>query len=85
MKEIVICSEGMTIEILTEIAENKAKVVLSKSAEKRVLASRKLIAKWVDQEEVIYGITTGFGALSNIIISKQDTEKLQKNCTLSFC
>ena len=37
----------------------------------------------VKQGKKIYGITTGFGALSNIAISKQDTAKLQKNILMS--
>ena len=38
-----------------------------------------LFKKWVDEEKTIYGITTGFGALSDVVISKKDTRRLQGN------
>jgi hypothetical protein len=31
----------------------------------------------------IYGVTTGFGALSDVVISKEDTRQLQENVLLS--
>jgi histidine ammonia-lyase len=42
-----------------------------------------LIARWVAQKRVIYGITTGFGALCNVTISEGDTRKLQENILMS--
>ncbi|MCG2777973.1 MAG: histidine ammonia-lyase, partial [Desulfobacterales bacterium] len=38
---------------------------------------------WVQEEKIIYGVTTGFGALSDVIISKEDTWQLQKNILMS--
>ena len=32
---------------------------------------------------MIYGITTGFGALCNVTISKKDTRRLQENILMS--
>jgi histidine ammonia-lyase len=41
------------------------------------------VERWVDDEKTIYGITTGFGALSDVVISKKDTRLLQKNILMS--
>ncbi|MCU7498866.1 MAG: histidine ammonia-lyase [Ignavibacteria bacterium] len=58
-------------------------VRLSKESEKKVKRARALIEKWVENEEVIYGVTTGFGEFSNVRISKEDLASLQENLILS--
>jgi histidine ammonia-lyase len=79
MKTVFLGVEGMTLENLIAIARNGAKVKLTADAEKQIQKSRHLIERWVQDEERIYGITTGFGALSDVAISKADTRVLQKN------
>jgi histidine ammonia-lyase len=83
MNKIVIGIDGMTLEDLIDIARNDYQVVLTKEAETSIKSARSLIEKWVEEEKTIYGVTTGFGALSNVIISKKDIRKLQKNIIMS--
>jgi histidine ammonia-lyase len=83
MKTISLGVEGMTLENLIAIARSGAKVQLSADAEKQIQKSRHLIERWVQDEKRIYGITTGFGALSDVAISKADTRVLQKNILMS--
>lgn len=83
MNEILLSGEGMTLDALVAIARQGSTVKLSKQAEKRILEARKLIEKWVHEERVIYGVTTGFGALSDMTISKEDTRRLQVNVLMS--
>ncbi len=83
MKTIFLGVEGMTLENLIAIARNGAQVQLTADAEKQILKSRHLIDQWVQDEKRIYGITTGFGALSDVAISKADTRRLQKNILMS--
>lgn len=83
MKTISLGVEGMTLENLIAIARSGAKVQLTADAEKQILKSRHLIDRWVQDEKRIYGITTGFGALSDVAISKADTRRLQKNILMS--
>jgi histidine ammonia-lyase len=54
-------------------------VVLSPGAEKRIGRAWQLVTRWVDEERTVYGVTTGFGALSDVTISKRDTRQLQFN------
>jgi histidine ammonia-lyase len=42
-----------------------------------------LVDKWVREARTIYGVTTGFGALSDVAISPDDTRQLQKNILMS--
>ena len=83
MKTIFLGVEGMTLADLIAIARNGAQVQLTTDAEKQMIKSRHLIEQWVQEERRIYGITTGFGALSDVAISKADTRQLQKNVLMS--
>jgi histidine ammonia-lyase len=83
MKTIFLGVEGMTLADLITIARSGAQVQLTTDAEKRMIKSRHLIEQWVQEERRIYGITTGFGALSDVAISKEDTRQLQKNVLMS--
>jgi histidine ammonia-lyase len=83
MKAISIGMEGMTLEHLVAIAREGTHLKLTKDSEKRIRKTRRLVDKWVENEKTIYGITTGFGALSDVVISKKDTRRLQENILMS--
>ena len=78
-KTIMIGMGGMTLEKLVKIARQGAHVKLTEGSEQRLRDTRRLIEKWVEEERTIYGVTTGFGALSDVVISKKDTRRLQEN------
>lgn len=79
MKTVHLSKEGMTLDHLIAIARQGAGVRLTKKAEKSIVDCRKLIEKWVKERKTIYGVTTGFGALSNVTISPKDARRLQEN------
>jgi histidine ammonia-lyase len=83
MKEILLGMDGMSLEDLVAIAREGSTVRLTKESKGRIIHARKMIAKWVTEERVIYGVTTGFGALSDVTISKEDTQRLQENILMS--
>jgi len=83
MSAIFLGREGMTLEHLIAISRSGAQAKLTEGAEKRLRETRKLVEKWVQEEKTIYGITTGFGALSDVAISKRDTRQLQQNILMS--
>ena len=83
MNTISIGIDGMIVEDLIAIARKGYHVMLTKESETSINNARRLIEKWVQEEKTIYGVTTGFGALSNVVISKKDTRKLQENILMS--
>ena len=83
MKEILLGIDGMSLEDLVAIAREGSTVRLTKESKDRIINARKMIEKWVKEERVIYGVTTGFGALSDVTISKEDTQCLQENILMS--
>jgi histidine ammonia-lyase len=83
MKPIIIGMQKMTLEDLIDISRRGAKVKLTEESEQRIEKARKLIEQWIKEEKSIYGVTTGFGALSDIAISTKDTRQLQQNILMS--
>jgi histidine ammonia-lyase len=83
MKEILIGIDGMTLEDLAAVARGGAGVRLREESENRIIESRRRLIRWMDEGKTIYGINTGFGALSDIVISARDTRRLQQNILMS--
>lgn len=78
-KEVLLDMDGMSLEDLAAIARRGAGVRLTRVSEDRIRKARELVEKWLSEGKIIYGITTGFGALSDVIISPEDTRTLQEN------
>ncbi len=79
MDVVTIGWDGFDLQDLVAIARRGAEVRLSAGSLERLRRSRRLIERWVQQERTVYGITTGFGALSNVNISRKDARRLQEN------
>jgi histidine ammonia-lyase len=79
MDRITLGMEGMTLGDLVHIARDKTSVELSPGSEERIQQAWHLVARWVEEERTVYGVTTGFGALSDVAISTKDTRRLQYN------
>ena len=65
------------------VARRGARVALSEESRTAIRKSRNLVEQWVREGRIVYGMTTGFGALSDVVISKADTRKLQQNVLMS--
>ncbi len=83
MNEIFLDNDRITTDDLVDVARNNANARFSSAGEARVEKTSRLIRKWIKEEKVIYGITTGFGALCNVTIPEADTHQLQENIIMS--
>jgi len=83
MDTVLLGYDGMTLEELAAIARDNAPVDISADATVQLSKSSRLIAKWVAAEEKVYGVTTGFGNLADVSISRSDTRQLQRNLLMS--
>jgi len=79
MKRIVIDGETLTIEDVVAVAHSNAAVTISEKAKRKVTQARETLEGLVKGKKIIYGVTTGFGALGNVAISSRDIRKLQVN------
>lgn len=83
MRKISLGMRGLALEDLVAVARQRVPVELTAAAVDRIIRTRDLIDRWVDEGRTIYGVTTGFGALSDVAISRSDTRKLQENILMS--
>ena len=83
MEPVFLDKERLGIEDVVAIARHGAPAELSAAGEGRIQRARDLVERWVAEERTIYGITTGFGALSHTRIPPEDTATLQQNIILS--
>ena len=85
IKEIdrVVLDGRINIDEFVAVARYGAKVEFSEAYNARVMKSRGLVEKWIKEGRIMYGITTGFGAMCTQIITPEETAKLQKNIVLS--
>ena len=84
MKNVVmIDGQSLTIDKVLEVSRFGHQVELSQEAKDKVIKARKFVDEIVDSKKVVYGITTGFGKFSDVIISKEETKDLQRNLIIS--
>lgn len=83
MKNIIIDGKGLGISDIGPIVRGNAGVKLAKGVKEKITKVQKIIKNAIDEKKVIYGITTGFGALSDVFISKDKRMQLQRNIILS--
>jgi histidine ammonia-lyase len=83
MKDIVLRPDGMILDDLVAVARGTVPVRLSEESRAKIRAARELVEKWVREGKVVYGMTTGVGALSDVVISREDTRRLQQNLLMS--
>jgi len=83
MEFITIDEDGLTLADLAAIAREPRPIQLTQASWDRIAAARELVDEWVGAERVIYGVTTGFGALSDVTISAKDARRLQENILMS--
>ncbi len=79
MKTVILDGEHLTLEQVLEVAEGKAKVKISASVDQKIKRSRDFVEEALEQGEKIYGVTTGFGLLSDQLINLSQIEALQRN------
>ncbi len=71
--------DRLRLEEVERVARGVASVRLASAARGRVEAARAVIDRVVAEGRVVYGVTTGFGALSEVVIPVERIEELQQN------
>ena len=78
-RDLQLDGNSLTIEDAFLCEKGKKKVLLSGSAVKRMERSRRQVEKWLSSDEVIYGVTTGFGEFATVRIPHEKIRQLQVN------
>src|SRR5437773_8078916 len=73
----------LTLTDIATVALDGEAVEISSLVQPRILASRKVIEEIIARDAVVYGVTTGFGKLSDVRIPREALSKLQLNLVRS--
>lgn len=79
MEQIKIDGRHLTLEQVIAVSRHKANVIIDPNTHADIHQSRDYVEQLVNDRKVVYGITTGFGKFSNIVISDDQIEQLQVN------
>ena len=64
----------LTIEQVIAVARHNEQVRISEPAKEKINRARAYVDEKLAQKAVIYGLTTGFGKFSNVMISSEETD-----------
>ncbi|HPT02627.1 MAG TPA: aromatic amino acid ammonia-lyase [Bacteroidales bacterium] len=75
---LVITGNGLTIEDVVNVARFSQKVELHPDAVNRINACRAMLEKKIEAHEIMYGINTGIGEFSEMVLSDEQVKDFQK-------
>ncbi len=79
MSPVLLDGEHLTLEALERVARHGEAVALDPAARPKIAAARRVIEAALAAEKPVYGVSTGFGPLSDVFVGAADREALQRN------
>ncbi len=83
IKKVIITDCLISLEQFIAVTKYNAEVEFSNTFIENVTKSRNIIERFLDENKLIYGVTTGFGENVRYKISSKDAVQLQKNIVRS--
>jgi len=75
---LTIKGSGLTIEEVVNVARHHEKVSLDNDALKRMNKCRAMVEKKIDAREIMYGVNTGIGEFSEMVLDDDQVRDFQK-------
>ncbi len=75
---VTITGKGLTVEKVVAVARHGEKVELHPDAIERMKVCRAMVERKIEDREVMYGINTGIGEFSEIILDDEQIKRFQK-------
>ena len=75
---IILDGSGLTIEKLVRIARHDEKVGLENEALQRIKTCRAMLEEKIKAKEIMYGINTGIGEFSEVVLSDEQVKDFQR-------
>ncbi len=69
---------GLTIEKVVQIARHNEKIELSPDALDRIRKCRAMLERKIEAHEIMYGINTGIGEFSEVVLTDEQVQQFQK-------
>src|SRR2546425_849373 len=83
MDPLLIDGETLTIENVHEVAFDRRRVGLHPDAAKKMARSRAVVEAIITENRAVYGVSTGFGKLSDVRIGQEEIAQLQHSLVRS--
>ncbi len=83
MKTLTLDGDSLTLDTAWAALDPAVNIRLSKTSKQNIRRARQTVEKALRDKTPVYGITTGFGALSDRVISPSQQRQLQKNILMS--
>ncbi|NEB77312.1 aromatic amino acid lyase [Streptomyces sp. SID14478] len=80
---VTLGQEPITVEQFVAVARHGARVEFAATYVDRVRKSRALVERFLVENRLVYGVTTGFGDNVTTVIAPADAEELQRNIVRS--
>jgi histidine ammonia-lyase len=75
---IMLDGSGLTIEKLVSIARDGEQVALHPDALERINICRAMLEAKIQAREIMYGVNTGIGEFSEVVLTKEQVEQFQR-------
>jgi histidine ammonia-lyase len=75
--------QQISLEQIERIAHGDEQIALAVDARVRVEAARRVVERIVEEGRVVYGVNTGFGKLSDVVVPREELRELQLNLVRS--
>nr|MBP9589286.1 aromatic amino acid lyase [Bacteroidales bacterium] len=78
MESLIVNGEGLTIEDIVAVARHHQKVVLHPEAIEKIVQCRAMLEKKIEAREIMYGVNTGIGEFSEVVLTDDQVKDFQK-------
>jgi histidine ammonia-lyase len=75
---LIVDGYNLTIEKVVQVARMNEKVELHPEAKKRIEKCRALLEDKIQKREIMYGVNTGIGEFSEVVLTPEQVEKYQR-------
>jgi histidine ammonia-lyase len=80
---LVLDGLSLDLDAAISVARRRVPVAIAPAARERLRAARAFVDRIVEEDHVVYGISTGFGKLAHTRIAREDLRRLQRNLIVS--
>jgi histidine ammonia-lyase len=77
MRTVVVTGEPLTVEDVVDVARGQARAELGPGVPERMEPSLRTVVDAVEGNDVVYGVTTGFGALADTRVGRDQLAQMQ--------
>jgi histidine ammonia-lyase len=75
---ITLDGQNLSIKKVVDVARNSEKIAIHPQAMERIKKCRGLLEDKIKKKEIMYGVNTGIGELSEVVLTPEQVERYQK-------